>query len=211
MSPSEQSFLERAVVQLLFVSGRELSIEALREKLRDLFVQEPDAAVRAAASVGSFELLQVLLKTTQKLEKLGLRLDMRAGGVRITTAEVRPPALRNYFAALADEAKAERSRENAGQSADEEAGPLSTTGLEVLACIAFKQPLSLAEINGYFSTDKRSVVLRLQHLGLVDCRTASETGRTVWMTTGEFLRRFNLQSPADLERLLVSGELLKAA
>ena len=211
MNPSEQSFLERAVVQLLFVSGRELSIEALREKLRDLFVQEPDATVRAAASVGSFELLQVLLKTTQKLEKLGLRLDMRAGGVRITTAEVRPPALRSYFAALAEEAKAERSRGNAGQPTDEEAGPLSATGLEVLACIAFKQPLSLAEINGYFSTDKRSVVLRLQHLGLVDCRTAGETGRTVWMTTGEFLRRFNLQSPTDLERLLVSGELFKAA
>ena len=208
MSPSEQSFLERAVVQLLFVSGRELSIESLRDKLRELFVQEPDASVRAAASVGSFELLQVLLKTTQKLEKLGLRLDMRAGGVRITTAQVRPPALRDYFTALAEQTKADAVGLGGKQ---EEEGPLSTTGLEVLACIAFKQPLSLAEINGYFSTDKRSVVLRLQHLGLVDCRTAGETGRTVWMTTGEFLRRFNLQSPADLERLLVSGELPKAA
>ena len=202
MNPSEQSFLERAVVQLLFVSGREYSIEGLREKLRELLVQEADANMRAAASVGSFELLQVLLKTTQKLEKLGLRLDMRAGGVRITTAEVRPPALRNYFTALAEQVKAERSLGDDGPSADEEAGPLSPTGLEVLACIAFKQPLSMVELNGYFSSDKRSVVLRLQHLGLVDCRIAGETGRTVWMTTGEFLRRFNLQSPADLERFL---------
>ena len=31
------------------------------------------------------------------------------------------------------------------------------------------------------------------------------------MTTAEFLRRFSLQSPADLERLLLSGELPKAA
>ena len=208
MSPSEQSFLERAVVQLLFVSGREFSIEGLREKLRELFVQEPDATVRAAASVGSFELLQVLLKATQKLEKLGLRLDMRAGGVRITTAEVRLPALRNYFAALAEQTRTEQSKE-AG-SPEQEDGPLSATGLEVLACIAFKQPLSLAEINGYFSTDKRSVVLRLQHLGLVDCRTAGETGRSVWMTTGEFLRRYNLQSPTDLEKLL-AGSLAEAA
>ncbi len=210
MSPSEQSFLERAVVQLLFVAGREFSIEGLREKLRELVVAEPDATVRAAASVGSFELLQVLLKTTQKLEKLGLRLDMRAGGVRITTAEVRPPALRSYFTALAEEAATAKAG-GPGGGEQEEDGPLSTTGLEVLACIAFKQPLSLPEINGYFSTDKRSVVLRLQHLGLVDCRTAGENGRTVWMTTGEFLRRFNLQSPADLERLLISGELPKAA
>lgn len=208
MTPSESAFLERAVVQMLFVSGQEFSIEGLREKLRELLLQEADASVRAAASVGSFELLQVLLKTTQKLEKLGLRLDMRAGGVRITTAEVRPPALRNYFAALAEQSKAERTQ-RAGEP-EEDDGPLSTTGLEVLACIAFKQPLSLPEINGYFTGDKRSVVLRLQHLGLVDCRTAGETGRTVWMTTGEFLRRFNLQTPTDLEGLL-SDDHAKAA
>ena len=209
MTPSETTFLERAVVQILFVSGREFSIEGLREKLRELLVQEPDATMRAAASVGSFELLQVLLKATQKLEKLGLRLDMCAGGVRITTAEVRPPALRNYFAALAEQMKTERTH-RVGEP-EEDDGPLSTTGLEVLACIAFKQPLSLPEINGYFTSDKRSVVLRLQHLGLVDCRTAGETGRTVWMTTGEFLRRFNLQSPTDLERLLQSEAFPQAA
>ena len=203
MTPSESEFLERAVVQMLFVSGREFSIEALREKLRELFVQETDATVRASASVGSFELLQVLLKTTQKLEKLGLRLDMRAGGVRITTAETRPSSLRSYFAALADQARAEQT--TAAGSPTEADGPLSTAGLEVLACIAFRQPLSLPEINGYFTSDKRALVMRLQHLGLVDCRTAGEIGRTVWMTTGEFLRRFNLQSPADLERLLSSG------
>ena len=146
MTPSESAFLERAMVQLLFVSGREFSLESLREKLRDLFVQEPDATVRAAASIGGFELLQVLLKTTQKLEKLGLRLDIRAGSVRITTAEVRPPTLRDYFAALAEQIAAERGEGT--QDHEEGQGPLSTTGLEVLACIAFKQPLSLPEING---------------------------------------------------------------
>ena len=89
-------------------------------------------------------------------------------------------------------------------------GPLSTTGLEVLACIAFKQPLSLPEINRCFSSDKRAVVHRLQHLGLVDCREAGETGRTVWMTAGEFLRRLNLPSPAYLCSLLGPSGLLAA-
>ena len=88
---------------------------------------------------------------------------------------------------------------------------MSAAGLEVLACIAFKQPLSLPEINAYFTADRRAVVHRLQHLGLVDCRTSGETGRMVWMTTGEFLRRFNLQSPADLDRLLSTADLSKAA
>ena len=141
MTPSESAVLERAVVQMLFVSGREFSIEGLREKLRELFVQEPDATMRAAASVGSFELLQVLLKATQKLEKLGLSLDMRAGGVRITTAETRPSSLRHYFAALTDQARAEQTA--AAGSPEEVDGPVSTTGLEVLACSAFRQPLSL--------------------------------------------------------------------
>ena len=207
MTPNENAFLERAAVQILFVSGREFSLESLREKLRELFVQEPDATMRAAASVGNFELMQSLLKTSQKLEKLGLKLDMRAGAVRITTAEVRPPTLRDYFAAIAEQTESAWA-EHPGST--EEEGPLSTTGLEVLACIAFKQPLSLPEINGYFSTDKRAVVHRLQHLGLVDCRKAGETGRTVWMTTGEFLRRFNLQSPGDLDRMWQSGEAARA-
>ena len=211
MTPSESAFLERAVVQLLFVAGREFSIESLREKLRELFVQEADSTMRAAASVGSFELLQVLLKATQKLEKLGLRLDLRAGGVRITTADVRPPALHEYFAALAEQTRNEAAEGIAVTDQEEAEGPLSTTGLEVLACIAFKQPLSLPEINGYFTSDKRAVVHRLQHLGLVDCRNAGETGRTVWMTTGEFLRRFNLCSPSDLDRLFQSNDNLKIA
>ncbi len=209
MTPSESAFLERAVVQILFVSGREFSLESLREKLRELFVQEPDATVRAAASVGGFELLQVLLKTSQKLEKVGLRLDIRAGSVRITTAEVRPPALRDYFAGIAEQSVGDTG--NRAPDENEEEGPLSTAGLEVLACIAFKQPLSLPEINGYFTADRRAVVQRLQHLGLVDCRKAGETGRTVWMTTGEFLRRFNLQSAADLERLWHASGESKAA
>ena len=208
MIPSESAFLERAVVQLLFVSGREYALESLRDKLRELFVQEADATVRAAASVGGFELLQVLLKTTQKLEKLGLRLDIRAGSVRLTTAEVRLPTLRGYFAVLAEQTSVDHT---GSVDQHEEEGPLSTTGLEVLACIAFKQPLSIPEINGYFSTDKRAVVHRLQHLGLVDCRKATETGRTVWRTTGEFLRRFRLHSPADLDRLLLSGKTLEVA
>ena len=209
MTPSESAFLERAVVQLLFVSGREFSIENLRETLREVLLREADATVRAPASVGSFELLQVLLKTTPKLEKLGLRLDMRGGGVRLTTAEVRPPALRDHFAALAAETRAERSAHAADPPAENSL--LSRAGLEVLACIAFEQPVSLPEINRYFTGDKRSVVHRLQYLGLVDCRAAGESGRIVWVTTSEFLRRFNLRSPADLERLLLSGGLTKAA
>ena len=101
MTSSESAFLERAVVQLLFVSGREFSLENLREKLRELFVHEPDATVRAAASVAGFELLQVLLKTSQKLEKVGLQpiSALAASGspqprcVPLPCAIISPPSL----------------------------------------------------------------------------------------------------------------------
>ena len=39
MTPSENTFLEHAAVQILFVSGRESPIEGLREKLCEMFVQ----------------------------------------------------------------------------------------------------------------------------------------------------------------------------
>jgi chromosome segregation and condensation protein ScpB len=213
MTPVEIAFLERAVVQLLFVSGRTFSLETLREKLRELFVAEPDAAVRAAASVGGFELLQVLLRAGQRLEKLGLKLNIRAGAVRLTTAEVRPAALRDYFAALHEECSDVRTN---ADSPDSDDGPLGQNGLEVLACIALKQPVGQTEINGYFTADKRAAVRRLQALGLVDCRRTQETGgRTVWTTTAEFLRRFGLESAEELERMWKShadsGERFPAA
>lgn len=209
MSPAETAFLERAVVQLLFVSGRTFSLESLRDKLRELFLPHPDATVRAAASVGGFELVQVLLKAGGKLEKLGLTLDVRGGTVRLTTAPVEPTALRDYFALLREELR-EAPATGGSESDPYEDGPLGEGALEVLACVAFKQPVGQVEINGYFGgVDKRTVVRRLQHLGLVDCRRGQEIeiggGRTLWVTTPEFLRRFGLNSASELHQVL-NGE-----
>lgn len=204
MSPAETAFLERAVVQLLFVSARTFSLDALRDKLREMFLPHPDAMVRASASVGGFELVQTLLRVSGRLEKLGLMLDVRGGTVRLSTTAVEPPALRDYFALLREDLRG--SHPGAGAETDgTDAGPLDEGAMEVLACVAFKQPLGQMEVNGYFgNTDKRTVVRRLQHLGLVDCRRGQGTeiggGRTLWVTTPEFLRRFGLQSVGELQR-----------
>ena len=207
MSPAESAFLERAVIQLLFASGRTFSLESLRDKLSELFLPHPDATVRAAASVGGFELVQVLLKASGRLERLGLHLDVRGGTVRLTTAPVEPPALRDYFALLREEMRGTPAP--GGDAAEPYGdGPLGEAALEMLACVAFRQPVGQVEINGYFgNVDKRTVVRRLQHLGLVDCRRGpgSETGgggRTLWVTTPEFLRRFGLSSVGELRDAL---------
>jgi chromosome segregation and condensation protein ScpB len=203
MSPAEKEFLERAVVQLLFVSGRTFSLESLRDKLRELFLPHPDATVRAAASVGGFELVQMLLKASGRLEKLGLKLDVRGGTVRLTTAPVESPALRDYFLALSEETRAGAAESDDADAID--GGSLGEGALEVLACIAFQQPVGQMELNGYFGgVDKRTVVRRLQHLGLVDCRRNAQEqgGRTLWVTTPEFLRRFGLSDIGELREQL---------
>ena len=54
---------------------------------------------------------------------------------------------------------------------------LTTATLEVLACIAFKQPISQAEIDRLFDVDKRGLVVKLRDLRLVGgvprCRRSS--------------------------------------
>ncbi len=208
MSPAESAFLERAVVQLLFVSGRTFSLESLRDKLRELFLPHPEPTVRAAASVGGFELVQVLLRASGRLERLGLMLDVRGGTVRLSTTAVEPPALRDYFALLREELSPPSGAVGGNDGADPyEDTPLRGAALEVLACVAFKQPVGQMEINGYFGgVDKRTVVRRPHHLGLVDCRRGQGAeiggGRTLWVTTPEFLRRFGLRDVGELRHRL---------
>jgi chromosome segregation and condensation protein ScpB len=47
---------------------------------------------------------------------------------------------------------------------------LTTATLEVLACIAFRQPISQAEIDRLFNSDKRGLVVKLCDFGLVEGR-----------------------------------------
>jgi chromosome segregation and condensation protein ScpB len=60
--------------------------------------------------------------------------------------------------------------------------------LEVLACIAFKQPISQAEIDQLFDADKRGLVVKLRDLKLVE-EFAGADGRLRFATTGAFLQR----------------------
>jgi segregation and condensation protein B len=74
---------------------------------------------------------------------------------------------------------------------------LTTATLEVLACIAFKQPISQAEIDHLFDADKRGLVVTLRDLKLVE-EFASSDGRLRFATTQTFLQRFGLASLQEL-------------
>jgi segregation and condensation protein B len=81
---------------------------------------------------------------------------------------------------------------------------LTTATLEVLACIAFKQPISQAEIDHLFDADKRGLVVPLRDLKLVE-EFASSDGRLRFATTAEFLQRFGLASVGELAAASLSG------
>jgi segregation and condensation protein B len=80
---------------------------------------------------------------------------------------------------------------------------LTPAALEVLACIAFKQPISQAEIDRLFDADKRGLVVKLRDLKLVE-EFAGADGRLRFATTAEFLQRFGLASLQELTAASVS-------
>ena len=74
---------------------------------------------------------------------------------------------------------------------------LTTATLEVLACIAFKQPISQTEIDHLFDADKRGLVVTLRDLKLVE-EFAGSDGRLRLTTTQAFLQRFGLTKLSEL-------------
>jgi len=132
------------------------------------------------------------LKEVQtRLEASGLPLELRqiAGGWRLMTA----PEAHETVARLVKARKADK---------------LSPAGLETLAVVAYRQPVTKAEIEAI-----RGVQCGAMLRNLVDRGLARVTGRAdlpgaplQYGTTKEFLDRFGMASLGDLPR---DGELLK--
>lgn len=66
-----------------------------------------------------------------------------------------------------------------------------------LACIAFRQPISQAEIDRLFDADKRGLVVKLQDLKLVEELPRAD-GHLRFATSEAFLQRFGLASLGEL-------------
>ncbi|MDB6079239.1 MAG: SMC-Scp complex subunit ScpB, partial [Akkermansiaceae bacterium] len=172
----------RAVIQILMATGKRYTVDGLREKLRELLRMEGNSEIRAVASMSSVELIAALLDANTGLEKFGIRIGISNGQVSLGTTEVEPMALRTYIASL--------------QPVDAGSGDLSQAAMEVLGCIALKQPIAQIEIDHIFNADKRGVVGRLREAGLVE-EFASEGGRLMFATTERFLRRFDLKDLSE--------------
>jgi segregation and condensation protein B len=80
---------------------------------------------------------------------------------------------------------------------------LSQPALDVLALVAYRQPVAKAEIDSVRGTDSGSVLRQLVRLGLVAVVRRGDAGRrdVAYGTTPRFLDLFGLTSPDDLQRL----------
>ena len=70
-------------IQLLFSGSRAFSIEGLREKLRELLVEEADPALRRVASVSAVDLVAALLAANTRLKEVGLQVRVTGGMVSL--------------------------------------------------------------------------------------------------------------------------------
>ena len=175
----------RAVVQILFATGKAYTIETLRERLREFFLGEGDSEKRAVAALSTVQLITALLEASPALDTLGLQIRLTNGTAQMFTGRIQNEMLSAFIA--------ERVLASGG------AGELTQAALEVLSCIAFKQPISQGEIDQIFGeTDKRHLVSVLRQLEMVE-EFAGPDGRLRFATTSTFLNKFGLDT---LEQLL---------
>jgi segregation and condensation protein B len=134
------------------------------------------------AALNNVELITALISFNWQLALVGLQLRILNGVVSLLTTRVENKALAAYLS--------EQNLANGNSG-------LTTGTLEVLACIAFKQPISQAEIDRLFDADKRGLVVKLRDLKLVE-EFAGGDGRLRFATTQVFLQRFGLASLQEL-------------
>ena len=179
----------RAVVQILFATGKPYTLETLREKLREFFVEEGDYEKRAVASMSAVQLITAILETGPQLEVLGLQIRLINGVAQIFTTTIQNEKLSVFIA--------ERAPMGAAG-----VGEVTPAALEVLACIAFKQPISQGEIDQIFgNVDKRHLVSVLRQMGMVE-EFAGADGRLRFATTGKFLTKVEIGSLEEFRALV---------
>ncbi|MBE3596478.1 MAG: SMC-Scp complex subunit ScpB [Hydrogenibacillus sp.] len=129
------------------------------------------------------ELIQAL-KSAYETERRGLQI-LQSGDVYqlVTRAEVAP-----YITRL---------------SLTPKSGTLSSSALETLAIIAYRQPITRAEIEEIRGVGSERAIQSLLEKGLIEeCGRLQAVGRPIlYGTTDRFLRQFGLRSLEDLPPL----------
>ncbi|HEY5705736.1 MAG TPA: SMC-Scp complex subunit ScpB [Terrimicrobiaceae bacterium] len=178
------------VAALPFWRERSLTLKSICRRGTSFFRQEVRAELRAVAALNNVELITALISFNWQLALVGRQLRILNGVVSLLTTEVHNKALAAY---LSEQSSASGNLQ------------MTTASLEVLACIAFRQPVSQAEIDRLFHADKRGLVVKLRDLKLVE-EFAGADGRLRFATTQAFLQRFGLTSLQELTAASLSDK-----
>lgn len=175
------------------------SLKALLEAI--IYVSEEPVTLaqleKALADVPREELrhaLNALVEASQAAER-GVEIRQVAGGYRMYTKAEHHEAVRKFV----------RSQKPPLR--------LSLPGLETLAVVAYKQPVTLPEIHAIRGVDPSSALATLLEKGLVVTAGRKQcVGRPIlYRTSKEFLLRFGLKDVSELPTLKEFEELARAA
>lgn len=124
------------------------------------------------------------LKNYYDENKRGLRINFLGNTIKLTTREEH----KDYYQKLI-----EGPRENS----------LSSSSLEVLAIIAYNEPMTRGEVEKLRGVDSSYVIRRLLAKGLIkECGKSDLPGRPIlYKTTDDFLDYFGLASISDLPNI----------
>ena len=178
--------LQEIVGALLFASEQPLTASDLRVCVRDVEPEEGENAevMGVYQSCTSREIEEALHGLEKELERsgLGFRLVCSAGAYRLQTT----PSCGRYVRALL---KLDRPNR------------LSRAALETLAIVAYRQPITRAEIEQIRGVAVDTIVKTLLDLGLVRLVGRSELPGHPFLygTTQFFLEHFGLASLGDLD------------
>ena len=170
----KNSRLMAAIEAIVFARGNGASVKELKEALKVEFKEIGDEEIEMA--------IQELERHLKDAPGHGLELARVAGGIRLQTK----PALSPFIEAV-------RSLE---------APRLSRASLETLSIIAYKQPITKAEIEEIRGVDSSAPLRFLLEKGLVKIAGRKECpGRPlIYRTSRRFLELFGLESLKGLPR-----------
>ena len=169
------------------VERTDLELTSLIESL--LFVADAPvtpAQLAAALDVEPKAVEEALDQLAADYQQRGLRLQRKAGRVQLVTAPEAAPAVERFLGL-------------------ELSSKLSPAALETLAIVAYRQPVTRAQVEAIRGVNSDSVLRTLINKGLIEeVGRLEQVGRPIlYGTTFEFLQYFGLQDLQELPPLNV--------
>ena len=161
---------------------KRLELKALIESL--LFVADRPVTVEhlaTALDVPVEEIEAVLQALREEYQERGIRIQHKGDRLQLVSAPEAGPHIERFLGL-------------------EISGRLSTAALEALSIVAYRQPVTRAQVEAIRGVHSDSVLRSLVRRGLVEVIGRAESvGRPIlYGTTFEFLQQFGLQSMQDL-------------